>query len=222
MTNYFPLSNIDDYEIENTFYLRSHISRVAKLLAHYELYKMITDIPGTVVELGVYKGASLMRFATFRHVLENSYSRSIVGFDAFGDFPMSGIHLESDKKFINKFEDSGGSGISNDDLLNFLKKKQIENVELVKGNIFDTVPKYLSSVPELKIALLHLDLDVFEPTSFALEHLLPHMVRGGIVIFDDYGLIEGATLAIDNMCKTRNYKLKKLSFYKVPSYLIID
>ena len=52
------------WDYENGFYLTSHVTRIAKLLAHYELYKSIADLPGHVVECGVYKGASLIRFAS--------------------------------------------------------------------------------------------------------------------------------------------------------------
>ena len=66
----------------------SHVTRLSKMLAQYELYKTIIGLPSHVVECGVYKGASLRRFATFREILENPYSRKIIGFDAFGQFPV--------------------------------------------------------------------------------------------------------------------------------------
>ena len=37
--------------------------------------------PIIFLELGVYKAASLLRFATFRDSLENNYSRKIIGLD---------------------------------------------------------------------------------------------------------------------------------------------
>jgi hypothetical protein len=75
------------WEYENGFYLTSPSSRIAKSIAHYELYKKITGLPGEVVECGVFKGASLIRFATFREMTESQFSRKIIGFDAFGKFP---------------------------------------------------------------------------------------------------------------------------------------
>lgn len=53
---------INQYEIEksfnyeNGFYLTSKPSRMGNILAHYEVYKMITNLPGDVVELGVFRG----------------------------------------------------------------------------------------------------------------------------------------------------------------------
>ena len=81
----YTFENAFDYE--NGFALTADPYRLGNILAHYELYKKILHIPGDVVELGVFKGNSLIQFATFRHLLENDKSRKIVGFDAFGYFP---------------------------------------------------------------------------------------------------------------------------------------
>src|SRR3546814_4365188 len=93
-----------------------------------------------------------------------------------------------------------------------------DNVQLVAGNVFDTIPDFLENNPAQKIALLHLDLDVFEPTAFSLEKLLPRMVRGGLVVFDDYTLVEGATRAADEMCEGLGVKITKLPNYCIPAF----
>lgn len=70
MNNNLKIRNLSKKKIwdyENGFYLFSSVSRINKLLSHYELYKMILGLPGHIFELGVYKGASLIRFATFRN-----------------------------------------------------------------------------------------------------------------------------------------------------------
>ena len=41
MAHYVPGSSADAYEAENHFYLRSQPGRLAKLLAHYELYRSL-------------------------------------------------------------------------------------------------------------------------------------------------------------------------------------
>lgn len=218
MARYVPGSTDDVYEAENHFYLRGHPSRIAKLLAHYELYRAIGDLPGAVVELGVYKGASLVRFATFRNLLENMFSRPIIGFDAFGAFPRNRVAGEADRAFIERFEAAGGEGISKSTLEEVLAEKGFANVELVEGDVFETLPAFLETRPALKIALLHLDMDVYEPTAFALEQLLPHMTTGGLVAFDDYGLVEGATRAADEACASLGVAMEKLSHYQIPAF----
>lgn len=210
------ISNSWDYE--NGFYLTSPVNRMGKQLAQYELYKKIVNIPGEVLEFGVYKGASIIRFATYRELLENTYSRKIIGFDIFGEFPKT--DNDDDNKFIQRFEEQGGNGISKEVLEDFIKHKNINNIELIKGNVFDTLDEFLEKNKQIKISLLHLDLDVYKPTKFILEKLYERMIPGGIIVFDDYGTVKGATDAIDEFLKEKNKKIEKLSLCYIPSFVV--
>lgn len=207
------ISNSWDYE--NGFYLTSPVNRMGKQLAQYELYKKIVNIPGEVLEFGVYKGASIIRFATYRELLENTYSRKIIGFDIFGEFPKT--DNDDDNKFIQRFEEQGGNGISKEALEDFIKHKNINNIELIKDNVFDTLDEFLEKNKQIKISLLHLDLDVYKPTKFILEKLYERMVPGGIIVFDDYGTVKGAT---DEFLKEKNKKIEKLSLCYIPSFVV--
>ncbi len=207
------------YEYENGFYLTCDTSRMGKLLAHYELYKKSMGVAGDIVECGVYKGASLMRFATFRDLLEHQKSRKIIGFDIFGRFPKTGN--TEDDKFIEKFELGGGTGITKELLEKFMSEKQFYNFELIKGNIMETLPAYTTSHPELKISLLHIDVDVYNATKQCLESLYEHVVPNGVIIFDDYACVDGATKAIDDFFKdNKSFCAMKLPYYSVPAYMI--
>lgn len=217
--NYQINTALDPYEVENAFYLQSHPSRLAKLLAHYELYRKILALPGDVIEAGVYKGASLMRFAAFRDVLETAHARAIVGFDAFGAFPREAVKGASDQSFIDGFEGAGGPGISREGLEAALSAKGHDNVTLVEGDIFAQLPAYLEAAPATRIALLHLDMDVYEPTAFAIAQLKARMVTGGLIVFDDYGMVEGATRAADELASELGVSLQKLPHYQVPAFI---
>ena len=128
----FELDKQWDYE--NGFYLTSHLTRLPKMLAHYELYKSIVNLPGHIVECGVFKGASLIRFCTYREILESPYSRKVLGFDAFGKFPEQ--HNANDQKFIEQFEGAAGEGISAEELKLVFSHKGFENYELIQGDVF--------------------------------------------------------------------------------------
>lgn len=200
------------WEYENGFYLTSKQDRIAKALAQYELYKDILNLPGEVVECGVFKGASLIRWLTYRNMLETQCARTVIGFDAFGKFPM--VEDDCDNDFIEKFEHDAGQGIEKSDMDLILAKKGFDNYRLVAGNILETIPAYKDAHPELRIALLHVDVDVYEPTAFVLSELWPFVVTGGLVVFDDYGKVPGATVAIDEffaeMADTENAPLVAL------------
>lgn len=207
------------WDYENGYYWFSGTDRLNKLLSHYELYKTIQGLPGDIFELGVYKGASLVRLATFRNTLENDKSRRIVGFDAFGQFPIKSLTLESDKKFVDRFEDAGGDGLSRDEVAELLAAKGFTNVELVKGDVMETLPKYLDENPHVRISFLHLDMDVKEPTAFVLDMLYDRVVPNGLIVFDDYNAVAGATDAVDTFVARHKLPVGKLPFYNVPAFV---
>jgi len=205
------------WDYENGFYLTSHLTRLPKMLAHYELYKTILNLPGHIVECGVFKGVSLIRFGTFREILESPYSRKVIGFDAFGKFP--GQDNTNDQAFVKRFEGEAGEGISIDELKEVFSHKGFENYEFIQGNIVDTVPEYISNHPELKIALLHIDVDVYKPSVVILNHLFDRVVSGGLIVFDDFGTVAGETKAIDEFFFEKDVIIEKLPISHIPSYI---
>ncbi len=209
--------NIWDYE--NAFYWYSSPTRLNKLLAHYELYKLISNLPGHILEFGVFKGVSLIRLATFRSTLENDFARKIVGFDAFGKFPKKGLKLKLDQDFSVHHDKSAGDGLGIKTLQNILNKKGFKNIELIKGNVIKTLPKYLDDNPETRVAFLHLDMDVKEPTDLALNLLFDRVVPGGLIVLDDYNAVAGETISVDEFVRKNNLKIEKLPYYYLPAFI---
>ena len=207
------------WDFENGFYLTCEKSRIGKFLNHLEIYKQIIHLPGDVLEFGVYKGASISRLLAFRDLLENESSRKIIGFDIFGKFP-DNLSLEKDKNFVEEFEKNGGFGIDKDELENLLTLKNHTNFKLIKGDILETLPQYLLENPHLKISLLHIDVDVYEPSKKILELLWDRIVPGGILMLDDYGTVEGETKAVDDFFKGQNHQILKPKYNHIPSYII--
>jgi hypothetical protein len=209
------------FQYENNFYLSSDVNRMAKVMAHYDLFKHTIDVPGAIVECGVFKGASLVRFAAFRYLLTNPLAKKIIGFDAFGEFPET--DFDGDKKWREKFvTDSGEQGIGEEQLLQILKHKKCdENVDLIKGDVVKTIPEYLKKHPELKISFLNIDVDVYEPTKAALEHLYPLVSKGGVILLDDYAnVFPGANKAVDDYFKDKDVTIKRLPYCVTPCYVI--
>lgn len=206
---------------ENGFYLTSQPYRLGNMLAHYELYKMITNLPGDVVELGVFKGGSMVQWGTFRELLENEKSRKLIGFDMFGQFP-SVDNVDSDKEFVSEWnEQFKDEFVSKEEIYDSLKLKGIGNVELVEGDINETLPRFLSENGQMRIALLHIDTDVYEPCKVALNLLYDLVVPNGVIVFDDYSTIEGETLAVDEFFKGKKHSFNKFSFsHTKPVYMI--
>jgi hypothetical protein len=219
MNSYKIPKNIDKWDFENSFYLTCENNRISDFISHLELYKMILKLPGDVLEFGVYKGTSLIQFLSFREFYENFESRSIVGFDAYGKFP-DDLKLDSDQSFTRKFEKDGGYGISESDLDMFLKKKNFSNYSLIRGDILKTLPDYLKNNPEKRFSLIHIDVDVYEPTKHILENTWDKIVEGGVLILDDYGTVEGETKAVDEFLHNKNILIQKLPYKYKPSFII--
>lgn len=214
--NMNPFRPENSWDYENGFYLTTHPKRIGKLLAQYEIYKLITSLPGQVVELGVFKAASLMRLLTFRELLENSDSRQIVGFDSFGSFAPQ--NEATDAAFISEFEIEAGTGFSAETIDAFIRAKPFANYELIAGDVTSTVPKFLTAKLHFQIALLHLDLDVYGPTKAMLDLLYPRIVRGGVVMVDDYAHTPGATRAVNEFLERTPQQLTKSSIAHIPAY----
>ncbi|WP_419766198.1 MAG: TylF/MycF/NovP-related O-methyltransferase [Arcobacter sp.] len=207
------------FDYENGYYLTSDIDRIGKMISHYTLYNMIKDLPGDVIETGVFKGNSFIRWLTFRNLLENEDSRSVIGFDTFESFPNT--DYENDKEYRERFiNNAGNKSISTTELEKVLNYKKLRNFELIKGDILETLPTYFEKNPHLKVSLLHIDTDIYEPAIVALSEIWDRIVKGGIVIFDDYGTFPGETKAVDDFFRDKNVEIKKLTFsQKIPVYI---
>jgi len=207
------------WEYENNFFLSCDPTRMSKLLAHYELMRSVDGLPGAIVECGVFKGVSLTRFAMFRDLVGNADTRRIIGFDAFGAFPETAF--EADREAREHFvETAGDSGIGTEQLEEVLRRKGLDhNVELVAGDITETVPAYVARNPQLRISLLNLDTDIYEPAVTILEHLYPLIVRGGVLILDYYVTWACETQAVDEYFAEEGVTIENFEFAMTPCFV---
>jgi len=170
------------------------------------------------MEFGVYKGSSFMRLLAFRDLLEKGANRKLVGFDAFGRFPKN-LQLESDLKFVQRFENEGGDGMTKSELEGHLVNKKASNFELIEGDIMQTLPTYIDDNPELKLSLIHIDVDVYELSKLILELLWENLEFGGVLMLDDYGTVAGETKAVDEFFNGKA-QVNNLPYYHVPAYIV--
>ena len=60
------------YDYETNFHLTMNEERLSKFLA-YEAYKIASGVPGEIVECGVFKGTSVVRFAMLEKLWVESH-----------------------------------------------------------------------------------------------------------------------------------------------------
>lgn len=206
---------------------RQHL---ATFLAKYEIFKKVLLVQGSIVECGVFQGGGLFAFAQMSAILEPvNHQRKVIGFDTFEGFPdlasedRLGTSLYSHKGGMkaDSFEDIK-EAIQLFDLNRPLS--HIPKVELVRGNIRETVPRYLQEKPHTVVSLLYLDVDIFEPTKVALEHLLPRMPKGAIVAFDELNreTWPGETLALLKTVGIKDLRLQRFTFEPSLSYAVLE
>ena len=218
MSNLYDLDR--KFEYENGFYATADPSRFSKFVTHLEFFKQTSTVRGEIVEFGIFKGNSFFRWIKFRDLLEQTNSRKIIGFDIFGDFPEANFEGDKAKRDFFVAETKGGKSISYEEITTLLEAQNLQkNVDIIKGDILQTLDIYLEENPHLKISLLHIDVDLYEPTCHILEKLYDKVTKGGIIIFDDYGAFAGTNKAVDDFFDGK-VEIKKLSCSHAISYIV--
>ena len=208
------------FEYENGFYATADPSRFSKFISHLEFFRQTADVRGEIMEFGIFKGNSFFRWIKFRDLLEQTSSRKIIGFDIFGDFPEAGFEADKMKRDAFVSETKGGKSISYEEIQSLLREQQLDrNVEIIKGDILVELDAYLETNPHLKISLLHIDVDLYEPTKLILERLYEKVTKGGIIILDDYGAFAGTNKAVDDFFGGQA-QVKKLPYSNAISYIV--
>ena len=100
----------------------------------------------------------------------------------------------------------------------------IEKIIIVKGDITNSAPKFVKENPHLVVSLLYLDVDIFRPTVTALEHFLPRMPKGAVIVFDELNSANwpGETIAVIQEVGLNNLRIKRFSFDTHISYAVIE
>jgi len=212
---------MDIWESYNNLLLSDDISRIRKTLARYELFKKTLNIPGDIVECGVFKGVSFMFWLKCLKIFSSNSSKKVIGFDTFSEFSKN---LEEEEKISAKkyVKESDFKGINPADLSKIAKKVLGNKFELVKGEIEKTSKKYVSNNYGFKISLLHLDLDTYSGTKSSLINFFPKVSKGGIIILDEYGNRGwGETDAVDEFLEEKNYKINLLDNTDSPTGYIV-
>ena len=211
----FPIDfNKTDIEIIKSvkpFTLTSIERRFALIQAVNYIIK--NKIAGDIVESGVWKGGSIMLIA--KTLLElKSYDKELYLFDTFEGMPKPTEFDVSckDELAIKEFEgqkiDNNSSNWSRIEL-DEVKKNVFstgynkEKFHFIKGKVEDTIPK---NSPET-ISILRLDTDWYDSTRHELIHLFPRLVKGGVIIIDDYGYWKGSKKAVDEYFEENNISI---------------
>ncbi|MBI3159823.1 MAG: class I SAM-dependent methyltransferase [Chloroflexi bacterium] len=215
----------EPFNLYNEFVLKASPDRITKLLARYELYRRILDVPGDIVEGGVMKGAGVLFWAKLVEVFNPLSKRKVVGFDTFAGYPddVTFAHDQEKARAFTAEQVREGDDVSAEAILAIAAEQGLAGrIELVKGDVRETLPDYIHEHPGFRIALLNLDFVLYDPTRAALEHLYPLVVPGGIVAFDEYATRgNGESDAVDEFFKGQDIRLHSIPWALSPTAYLI-
>lgn len=163
---------------------RSLIDNI-RLYILFQLVKYATNLgEGHGVEFGVYRGGSGLLISK---VLEKAKPSMILHlFDTFTGMPasdpMKDLHKEGD------FSD-----VSFEDVSNFLSR--CRNIVIHKGPFEETI----TQINIENLCFAHVDCDIYKSVMDCCCFIYPRIIRGGVIVFDDYGRksCPGAKIAVD-------------------------
>lgn len=195
------------------------------LLSLDALYRMIRDIPGTIMEFGVYRGRHLAALTALRGVYEPyNPHRRIIGFDTFTGFP-DVSEVDSSSAVTGAFAVADDYPNHLRDVLNAHEEgehlRHIRRTIIIRGDIRDTLPRYLDQNPQTVIALAYFDLDLYEPTRDTLNAIRPYLTKGSVLAFDELAHAKwpGETTALRDVLHLDHGQLRTFAGRATPAYL---
>ena len=184
-----PLNFTDDsvYKSFNDFIFADDLKLMGKMLHRFKFFLETKHLPGDIVEVGVFKGSGVAAFAKFIDIFCPNSNKKVIGFDVFGpDELMDVIEKDSDIDQENMkavCDRVGSSELSFEAVSNRLSS---DKTKLVRGDIEESVPKFLSDNPGFRASLIYMDVDLERPTYHALMGLWDRLLPGGCILFDEY------------------------------------
>jgi hypothetical protein len=184
----------DVYEAFNKFIFSSDIKLIGKLLHRFHFFQETKHLAGDIVEVGVFKGSGVATFVKFLEVFIPNSNKKIVGFDIFdpgeGSFIFNNKDTEIDKNSMEAVyskvdNDELSLEVVNDRLLG-ISEGVVDKVKLIKGDVQETMPKFLEDNPGFRASLIYIDVDIERPTYHALMNLWDRLLPGGVILFDEY------------------------------------
>jgi len=162
LNNFFQLSPLSPSSEERKFVLRE--------FCHYT-----RNLSGEMSECGSYTGVSAWFMA------KSSPQTNLYLFDSFEGLSAPEI-VDRPKNGVQEW--NKGDMLANEaclrhNLINF------KNVHIMRGWIPSRFPEIASKM----FRLVHIDVDLFQPTLDSLEFFYPRLVPGGVIVMDDYGYL---------------------------------
>ena len=194
-------------------------ANLARFLAISDLVREVMDVPGHIAEFGCWKGANTLFMAKLLRIYDPNGPKVIHAFDSFEGLT---AFSEVDGKSKTRVGDYKGSLEELEDMIRLHEMQ--DEVLIHKGLIEKTLSGVLESDPALSFSLVYCDTDLFESTRVILERMHPRLVKGGLIVFDqwNYENFPGEGVAANAFLADfgDRYQVEAVPFAKQPSMVI--
>lgn len=138
----------------------------------FRLAKQVRDVPGNILEVGVWRGGTTALLAHTRPDRMVFAADTFAGVVKASDWEhyTDGAHADADRQAVDSF----------------LAKLGLSNVRILEGVFPDDTG---GEVEDQSFALVHIDVDVYLSARDALDFIWPRLSPSGVVVLDDYGFV---------------------------------
>lgn len=181
----------DVYAAFNKFIFSNDTKLIGKLLHRFNFFNQVKDLPGDIVEIGVFKGSGIATFSKFVDIFCPNSNKKIIGFDIFSPEKGNTI-LDKDGAFDKTTMGIVYSKVNSDEVSLSAVTERLDKMELhkkyilIEGDVESTIPAFLARSPGFRASLIYIDVDLDRPTYHALNTLWDRLLPGGVIIFDEY------------------------------------
>jgi len=144
-----------------------------------QLAESVRGLSGSSAECGAYRGVGS---ALICRALEGTYGSGDAhfAFDAFEGLPEP---AEADRAETGQWWSEGDLKTDRGRVERLLAPFPHARIEV------GWIPERFSAVGDRQFRLVHIDVDLFEPTRDSIEFFFPRLVPGGVLLLDDHGVM---------------------------------
>jgi len=227
--NNYPSS---DEEKERSLGLFLRGSLLARIFGTREVYERIVDIPGSIIDVGTWRGQTAVICENLRAIFEPLHlNRRIIAFDTFVGY--KGFS-EKDKATSLHKDGAYSTGENYDELLSkLLELHEQSNVlghnygkhKVIKGDCLVTIPKFFSDNKNEFVALAFFDVNSIKPTSESFKLIYEKLVPKGVVAFwqlsrDGEVIQAEGQVYVNEILNNYKHTLHRSKFYPGLCYII--
>lgn len=223
---------VDPLDAAKHFPVLARRQWLKRFLAHNELFRMTLNVPGDIAEIGVFRGLGLMTWANLLEIYcIGDRTKTVFGFDNWTGF--TGFDPKDGKtdEAIHKVTGGFSPGRHKEELLDAIAIFDADRfipwkprIKLVDGDVEQSARRFVDDNPGVRFSFIHFDCDLYRPTKAALAAFWPRVTRGGVVLFDEYGIPDwpGETAAVDEFLADKpEVRLKTLEWTNAPAAYLI-